>query len=405
MLAQAFWFDPTTNALEYVSLVGPDGATYILDFSKPGIMGIVDENGNTVYIDSEGIHLSSPDCSIAVDIAIDNFAQQLNSQNPPSNSSSTRRRRSLEKRFKDTIFAVAVNLQDQCEVPVTDLTPSLNVGPTPCSLLSSGSGLFTWNCHFPGDNSDEMRCENAINFWLVNGAAGGIAGSSTNWGTVGKSAGTLLGGLARTGAIGKAIVAAGALASIPAVAGVLGVAATAITVLAWVEVGLAVWNTFGDFAQSVCMLKYSNQFPLPLQLSAGSTNAQLAALNTAPANTITTQLSINDPNDQTCSACNNPGTCGSYSSCVSNPGCYCGINAEGKNFCFTDNLCSAMVGCSSSASCGAGQACLVQSCCGGGVCINSCSSGSNIKRRDFGLWARGDLNGTSGLTALGYKVL
>lgn len=140
--------------------MGSDGNTYVIDFSDPAKLGIVDSNENSSYINDAGLHFATSDYSPGIDIYIANFAQSLASQ---ANTSSLQTRDILFKRFTETAFFAVAQLTDQCQQPVTDLTPSLSVGPTPCDLAPGSSNRqFTWSYQFPRANSDEMNCENTI---------------------------------------------------------------------------------------------------------------------------------------------------------------------------------------------------------------------------------------------------
>jgi hypothetical protein len=349
-----------------------------------------------MYIDEKGIHFASPNCSLAIDINVGNFSSQLSSQ---ANDTNLKRRDVLSKRFKEVGFAVSLQLTDQCQQQVKDLTPSLSVGPSPCGTPSTfGNGQFTWSCLFPGENSGEMQCEKKIN-WVLDNILGGVPGSSTNWATIG---GLVLRYLIKT--YGKAqllalVLAAGIFAGPEVVAGLVvfgEIASAGLTALAVLETAVAIYNanSKNGIAQDMCMVEHGDEFPLPLTLQAGLTSQAVTSLSIAPTSIFQSSVQINDPNSNCCS---NAGTCSSYSSCAGS-GCYCGASGGGTAFCFQDASCISLAACSSDASCGAGTRCLVGSCCGGGVCISTCSSSSSQLQALFGE-VQGNV--TSGLTAAG----
>jgi len=387
--------------------VGTDGNTYLIDFSDPTKLGIVDTSGNSLYIDSAGVHFATANCSLAIDVDIANFAQQIASQ---ANNPSLQSREILPKRFSETSFAVAVQLTDQCQKPVTDLTPSLGVGPTPCSLASSGSGLFTFLCQWPGANSEEQKCETSINQWIINGLAGGLIGSTTNWSTVGK---IILSGLEK--ALGReallALVLAASITAGPEVLAALAAFETIYTIgvagLAVLETLIAVYNTFssGGLAQDVCLKLHGNEFPLPVTLQAGTSTEQLTSLGTAPMGTVQGSAVINDPNDTSCTTCTNGGSCSTYTNCNGGGSCYCGVSTENVNYCFLNDYCVDLVQCSGSADCGAGYLCLAGNCCGYNVCVDAttCQAPTN-SARGLPAMARtaAGSSPTGGLTPIGW---
>jgi len=378
-----FYLSDNGTVANYLAMMGSDGNTYLIDLSDPTKLGIVDSNGNSLYVDSAGLHFSTPDCSLAIDIDIANFAQQLSSQ---ATSAPLQNRDTLSKRFKETAFFVVLQLTDQCQQPVTDLMPSLGVGPTQCELApGSSNGQFTWSCQFPGDKSGEMQCENSVTNW-INAVAGGLVGSATNWPTVGK---LILQGLEKligTEALLAIVLAAGITAG-PEVLAALAlfgtIASNGLAALAVLETALAVYNSLSSngIAQDVCMQYHASEFPLPLTLQAGSTTTQITSLSSAPASAIQEAETINDPSATTCSTCSNPGQCGTFnliydSSCGPLGDCTCGYDADGQGVCLQNQYCSAAT-CAQDSDCGAGGICWTNNCCGFNICTSPASVCAN----------------------------
>jgi hypothetical protein len=108
---QEFYLSNNGTGADYLALTGADGNTYIIDLSDPTKLSIVDLNGDSLHIDSTGLHFATANCSLAIDVNIANFAQRLGSQ---PNSSSLQSRDILTKRYSENPFAVAVQLTDQC---------------------------------------------------------------------------------------------------------------------------------------------------------------------------------------------------------------------------------------------------------------------------------------------------
>jgi hypothetical protein len=70
----------------------------------------------------------------------------------------------------------------------------------------------------------------------------------------------------------------------------------------------------------------------------------------------------------------NPGcvgaTCNAFVECSSNPDCVCGTVAEGGGLCVPGSTsCAGLAPCSSSGDCPGGTLCLIDTCCGAGVCV------------------------------------
>jgi hypothetical protein len=51
-----FYLSDNGTVANYLAMIGSDGNTYLIDLSDPTKLGIVDSNGNSLYIDSAGLH-------------------------------------------------------------------------------------------------------------------------------------------------------------------------------------------------------------------------------------------------------------------------------------------------------------------------------------------------------------
>jgi hypothetical protein len=398
-----FYLSGNGTVANYLAMMGSDGNTYLIDLSDPTKLGIVDSNGNSLYIDSADLHFATPDCSLVINVDIANFAQQLSTQ---AKSTPLQSRDTLSKRFSETSFFVVLQLTDQCQQPVTDLTPSLGVGPTPCqSVPGSNNRQSTWSCQFPGANSGEMQCENSVNDWII-ALTGGLIGSATNWSTVGN---LILQGLEKL--IGReallAIVLAAGITAGPEVLAALAafgtIAGYGVAALAVLETAIAVYNSLSSngISQDVCMQLHASEFPLPLMLQAGSTTTVIASLASAPTSAIQQAQTINDPNDTACSTCSNPGQCGTFnviydSSCGPLGDCTCGYDADGQGVCLQNQYCSAGT-CAQDSDCGVGGICWTNNCCGFNICTSPasvCASTTRIMFRSMRPATRGVCTGS-----------
>ncbi|KAH7344230.1 hypothetical protein BKA66DRAFT_614888 [Pyrenochaeta sp. MPI-SDFR-AT-0127] len=414
---QSFLFSQDGNKVQYLSVKGDDGKIYIIDYSQRGKLGIADTEGNTMYIDETGVHFSNADCSMGVDVNIDEFLSQAEYQSPLLNTEQQPSARLL-KRFVNKDFVAIAELKNQCQNPVTKLTPSLSVGPTSCELSDSKDGRFTFKCQFPGEKSDEMQCEDSVNAYMLGGVVAGATGSKIKFKDLAKllfqAAEKIMGRAALYGAI----VGAGVLAPAAVTSFVLAAStfiSTGITVITIVDVLLSVVNaaTKNGVAEYICMLKHKDKFPLPLTLIAGASSAILGRINSLPSPSFSGSAIINDPTDTSCETCTNGGTCATYKNCAQGgSSCYCGRSVENVNFCFWNELCLVLKSCTSSSECGANRLCLSGNCCGTSVCVDStrclpkATSSTFVPaptpRDILEIMARADSNVTSGLTPVGW---
>ena len=378
------------SQLDYISGADANDITYLFDVTDlSSYLAMVDPNGNSIYLSATGIILATADCSLVIDIEIDNFLQQIAALAPPATPPARRVRKRTE-----TPFTVSVDVTDQCEDPVTDLTPGLSFGPTPCTLVSAVSGTWDWTCNFPGAKSPVGLCEADVNK-VLGFLTGGSFGSLTNLGAV----------LVLLGDGLKAVVSKTVLASIIFTAGitvgpeVLGGLAILLQAWAYFTVGLNVIQFIANnvnggnpdtLADLACSLLPDKGYPLPLTLTGGTSTDVLDSLSEDPG-LISTTATINDPNVMTCS-CGDGGVCYTYQECNDNGNCACGQTAEGGSYCFESLYCYTLTACDTSADCPTGTPCLINNCCGFSVCNAPC--GGNFEERGLPLVARNATNGT-----------
>jgi hypothetical protein len=115
------------------------------------------------------------------------------------------------------------------------------------------------------------RISSAVSHWIIDGLAGDLIGSTTNWSTVDN---LLLQGLEK--AIGKeallALVLAASITAKPEVLAALAafetIASIGVAALAVLEVLIAAYNAISPtgLAQDVCLKLHASEFPLPLTL-------------------------------------------------------------------------------------------------------------------------------------------
>lgn len=281
MTFEVFLSENGTEA-KYVAGVGEDDIKYIFDVSNPNRFAIMDDKGNSFYLDDSGIHVATSDCSLVLDLEIENFKGQVTELTGKSFT-----RRTVEKRFVNTKFDVALDLRDICDNPVTDI-PSLGVGATPCELISEhfSTGESDWSCQFPGEESKELQCENSVK-QILNPLTGGLTGSITGWPAIVKRILKPL--FLRYGRtwLAALVITAGILLTPVEFDILLGLGAAvsfAIDAYAIVQVIINVldWALPGGLAQYLCMMLHESEFPIPLTLEVRDTIGTLQLLSSAP---------------------------------------------------------------------------------------------------------------------------
>ncbi|KAI8301853.1 hypothetical protein K4K59_000847 [Colletotrichum sp. SAR11_240] len=116
----AFYLDNTTNSVKYIRLMNESTSDPILiDVSDPAKLAIIDKDGDTLSVDSQGLHFASAGCSPKIDVFISGFFNQINSLTNSTCTSAaalfdTPSGRPLQKR-QTSAFDVLLRLKDQCE--------------------------------------------------------------------------------------------------------------------------------------------------------------------------------------------------------------------------------------------------------------------------------------------------
>ncbi|KAB5570677.1 hypothetical protein GE09DRAFT_716066 [Coniochaeta sp. 2T2.1] len=129
-------------------------------------------------------------------------------------------------------------------------------------------------------------------------------------------------------------------------------------------------------SSSTSLSSLSSSSTLPTTTTLSTTTPTTSLSSTTPSSststrptTTTTSSSSNSPTPTPCPG----GKCGTYRSWPCNGplgDCLCGIDADGKSFCFEDNFCSLETNCAANADCpSATQRCVIGSCCEVGKCV------------------------------------
>ncbi len=294
--------------------------------------------------------------------------------------------------------------------PVTDLTPGLTLGPTPCHLGPDfGNGQFTFECQFPGENTKEMKCEKLVQQILLDTIAGGLIGSATNWGTVGGLLRDAMKKFISEEAILGALEIAGIVVTAPEwLLAVAVVAAQGIAILAAVEVALAVYQHLSPngLPQDVCMLFNADEFPLPLTLAAGlSTEVFTNFAATDQPSDMQRFAVINDPNDHSCSTCTAGAPAAPTPTAARGPAASAASAPRTSTSASSTTSAPTWPQCTGSGTCGAGFLCLAGNCCGFNVCIDATTCApapTRFKQRGLPMLARSNSTSVGGLTPIGW---
>jgi hypothetical protein len=185
--------------------------------------------------------------------------------------------------------------------PVTDMSPTVDYGNSPCQLNTAAAGNFDWTCQYPGENSPETACEKGLNDAL-GCVTGGFFGSATNWG----GASAIIAKYFPASIIGRVSASLAAFLGIEVLVDILGVLAILQLVLA------AIGND--NIAFACYTLLHLNE-PITLALQAGASNFDLGVVTAAPTTNIATTVTVSDPANPTCTTTCQGGSCGTYQAC------------------------------------------------------------------------------------------
>ncbi|KAK7432284.1 hypothetical protein QQZ08_001230 [Neonectria magnoliae] len=380
--------------------------TYFVDISNRNQLSVVDAQGNTMLLDANGIHFSTPNCTYSVCVKINNMLQQL-ARLAGVECAATQR----EKRIDDLEFTQILNLHDQCGNPV-DRTlrqyPQLRVGDSACTdtRVDEETGEWEFDCTFPGSLSGATRCELAIkndvvDFLLTDPFGGSCPDLTTVITTLEATGRDFLNvesfriALQESGLNETQRTEADAAAvafdqlwevlqqilskSRPEGAG----DASAL------EDYIDVYGTYRDLENDICEDLHEGEIPLNLSLVAGTTRIDaITSFNFAPDSPRPYNITIQDPSERACCpngavATDDGDTCAyPREAIVDGTSCICGTTVGGASLAFEYTECDNFVSeCDGDADCAeagyAGFVCLTGSCCDGGVCVDPYACSQN----------------------------
>ncbi|KAK2031648.1 hypothetical protein LX32DRAFT_613294 [Colletotrichum zoysiae] len=407
----AFYLDAANNSIEYLRLRNNNTDPVLVDVSDPSKVAIIDGAGNALSVDSEGLHFTSPNCSPKIDVFISGFFEQLSALtntscggtgDVPVNSTRTSGplsvfRGTLDKK-QEQVFDVVLRLTDQCGDPArADLPVSVSLGGTGCVVLPEANGTFAARCPFPGGESSTMECETAVQQTLDHLTRGSLAGTCPPFASVWSLLSRELGGVVNVDALLQPFLEAGLNLGTDRGRGVLSAIDSFMRVYDFsaATFGNSTSNGGGGGGNSglegmiagygaaairtdVCRSLVSSE-TLNLTLTAGAASATpvpLANISAAPSPAPEYARNVTDPTALAC--CPNPYKCAvtdgepgyPREALTERPDCLCGTTTGGRGVAFRTGGCGGYARCNATSPCAGGAVCLVDSCCGFGVCVN-----------------------------------
>ena len=403
----------------FVTVRDSSQGTFYLDVSNGSRVALVDQGGNSLVLDPQGVHLATNSCMLGISIEIDDLYRQLADFSNVSCSTSSllpRRRASAEKkRAEDLRFDQTLYLRDQCGGPVTRAIrdfPALAVGNSSCTNMATDprSGRWDFDCAFPGAASGAMQCQRAIRQDVVDFL------TRDSFGDACPSLPTVISTLARSAqdifdaeALRTSFSDAGdgseaeaeqldiettiasyqrlwatlqELFALSTDSGVGGGPATSP-----LERYISVYDENRSFAEDICEDLHAGEMPLNLSLPAGATRIDaITSLNWAPGNDEATpyNITVQDPSAVACCAggavADDDGDSCAYprDAVVAGTDCICGRLAGGGSLAFEGTECDRYDGvCAGDGDCRGGLVCVVGTCCGAGVCVDPYACSQN----------------------------
>ncbi|KAH0439200.1 hypothetical protein CcaCcLH18_02995 [Colletotrichum camelliae] len=398
----AFYLDNTTNAVKYIRLMNESTSGPILiDVSDPAKLAIIDKDGDTLSVDSQGLHFASAGCSPKIDVFISGLFSQINSLTnstctPGAALFDTPSGRPLEKR-QTSAFDVLLRLKDQCGNAARDELPvAVSLGDNPCAIVPKQQGDFVATCTWPGGSGLAGDCETSVEQTLDHLTKGSLDGTCPSMMSMWSLLSQELGNVINLRELLKPFVDSGLDIDTERGQSLLDVIGSFLGIYDYSA------STFGNSTSQagsgmgdmiegyglttiqtqVCRYLQTSQ-PLNLTFTAGTTTtpSPLAEITTIPSPTPEYDRNIADPTVMAC--CPNPGNCifteGSKfyppESSIAGSNCFCGSMLGGGGIAFRTGSCLEENQCSQEKPCPEGRVCLTGNCCGDGtnpvnVCVN-----------------------------------
>lgn len=279
-----------------------NGISFIFDFSSDRRLGVVGDDGSSLYFDSDGMYFTTPGCSFVFNMTMPNFVDQITEG---ENSSVLMRDLRHQKRFTETTFDVSLLLEDQCGNILPDMDASLSLGPTPCTAVQRqvADGEYLFSCQFPGELSAEMQCEKSMH--EITDKLVGFTPTATisAWPAMAKRLFQFLLVRKKSWLVWLAITAGLLLseeeiAALAALAPIIEGVADAVAIS---QAGIIAWNVNHPegIEQDICTFLHKDGFPMDLILNAGPYTYTVTSLSAAPTSQISRATTVQDECDQT----------------------------------------------------------------------------------------------------------
>ncbi|KAF4931608.1 hypothetical protein CGCF245_v011080 [Colletotrichum fructicola] len=398
-----FYLDNTTNSVKYIRLMNESMSDPILiDVSDPAKLAIIDKDGDTLSVDSQGLHFASAGCSPKIDVFISGFFSQINSLTNSTCTSTaalfdTPSGRPLQKR-QTSAFDVLLRLKDQCGNAARDELPvAVSLGDNPCAVVPK-EGDFVATCTWPGGSGPAGDCETSVEQTLDHLTKGSLDGTCPSMMSMWSLLSQELGNVINLRELLKPFVDAGldidterGQSLLEVIGSFLGIYdySTSTFGNSTSQAGSGMGDLIEDYGLTtiqtqVCRYLQTSSQPLNLAFTAGTTStpSTLAEITTIPSPTPEYDRNITDPTVMAC--CPNPGNCifseGSKfyppESSITGSNCFCGSMLGGGGIAFRTGSCLEENQCSQEKPCGEGKVCLTGNCCGDGtnpvnVCVDA----------------------------------
>ncbi|KAK4444126.1 hypothetical protein QBC34DRAFT_187868 [Podospora aff. communis PSN243] len=169
-----FYLGENATVPEYIATI-IDGERCMLDVSSnasaAGRVALMLAGGESLVFDETGLHHFAAGCNSASSLEISNFVDQVASIVESSVCSDKRGNPlTAELKQRDEGKNFTVKLQVEKEIHGRLKQPHLDYSSSPCSLVEETVnemwGNFTFTCRYPGANSDQQACQDALSTWL-----------------------------------------------------------------------------------------------------------------------------------------------------------------------------------------------------------------------------------------------
>lgn len=405
---EAFYVDVDGIRPLLMAVQSGNSSRFFIDISKSDQVSVVDPLGNSLLLDSAGIHFATNQCQYALSLLVDNLYRQLAAHAGMACAA-------RDFQLRDTAYQHVTHImyiKDQCGSPVSRSIrqyPELAVAGVPCNVMTvdDGAGKWTFDCLFSNTTSVIAQCEQSVASEMdrlfsdpFNNACPDLADVVTTLSHYGQDIlGTeimvhALQGLTENGQERLQIRQTIGYYQLLWVALQAMFSKDSSAEQSSLEEHYDTYNDHRDFSSDVCHdLHPSEDTSFNVSFRAGATyNPALLMLSEIPVSPAPMNVTIQNPAKIAC--CNKgftPGLSNSTNTCsypedafLENNGCVCGMTASSHFLAFKYKACHQYeTSCDTDNDCKSkkndDKVCLIGSCCGHGICIDpfECSQDSS----------------------------